>query len=168
MLCTRISKEQKDSLKLLLIASDDSDLHKAFDLYEETGDIDTLLNLHANSKKAFGGLPPLSTDAFDFALTQNIENELDLLSMRSFSAPEFSAPQQMSAAATTTASTASCSTAAAEPIPFSADPADGFIEPLDVLLDMDSLPMPIGHGDDSALPAALPGDLHGMEEWLKD
>ncbi|TMW60253.1 hypothetical protein Poli38472_000295 [Pythium oligandrum] len=113
----KITKEQKDSLKMLLIASDDSALHQAFDRYEETGDLDTLLNLQINSKKSFPGLPPLSTDAFDFDITQNIENELDLLSMANFSSGDF--PE------------------------FSSLPVTGS-------------------------STGLEGDLHGMEEWLKD
>ena len=144
---------------MLLIACDDSTLHDAFDKYEESGDINSLLNVQVrNTRQQLTGLPQLSTDEFDFQLTENIENELDLLSMTNFSAfgqlPGLQATQ---------------------PIPFTSDqstPANtsAYNDALDALLDpsLDNLPMPIGHGDDSNLPQALPGDLHGMEEWLKD
>jgi hypothetical protein len=136
---------------MLLIACDDSTLHEAFDQYEQTGDINKLLNVQLkNAKKPINGLPPLETDAFDFQLTQSIEHELDLLSMSNFTVPDFG---------TNDAKTSSTS-----------EVDECFGDPLEALLEssLEGLPMPIGHGDPSNLPSALPGDLHGMEEWLKD
>ncbi|TDH69387.1 hypothetical protein CCR75_002818 [Bremia lactucae] len=160
----KISKEQKDSLKMLLLASDDSVLHEAFERYEETGDLETLLKLHLNAKKkTFVGLPPLSTEAFDFQLTQTIEQELDLLSMQSFTlgmdTQDACSPVKQTPLATNN-----------DPMPFLTVNDDELLDPLHGLLDgtLASLPMPIGHGEDQRLPSALPGDLHGMEEWLQD
>lgn len=140
----------------MLIASDDSLLHLAFDQYEETGDIDTLLNAHLNtSKKSFAGLPPLSTAAFDFDLTQNIENELDLLSMANFSAgsPTPAAPA-----------------AGEDPVEFRPHSSDAFaaMDSLDALVDstLENLPV-TGIDGEITLPPDFPTDLEGMDAWLQ-
>jgi hypothetical protein len=155
LVCLLCSKEQKDSLKLLLIASDDSLLHQAFDQYEETGDIDTLLNAHLNSsKKSFAGLPPLSASSFDFDLTQNIENELDLLSMANFSA----------------GTPAAAPAAGENPVGFRPNNSDAFaaMDSLDALVDstLENLPVTSIDGE-IALPPDFPTDLEGMDAWLQ-
>ncbi|KAG6572538.1 uncharacterized protein IUM83_18947, partial [Phytophthora cinnamomi] len=68
---------------MLLIASDDSALLRSTFCRGRRGDLDAA-EPAGELKKSFGGLPPPS-ETFDFQLTQNIENRLDLLSTcRSF------------------------------------------------------------------------------------
>jgi hypothetical protein len=154
---------------MLLIASDDSTLHQAFEQYEETGDLDTLLNAQKSRTRSFPGLPPLSTDSFDFNITESIENDLDLLTMTNFTTNSGinSSADSMPASFAGGAS--------AEPMPFSSNgntidltTFDG--EALGELIEgsLDDMPLPIMMNESPGIPSALPGDLHGMEEWLKD
>lgn len=72
------SLEQKDSLKLLLLTSDSSKLLSAFETYEATGDVTTLLSLDTRIKRT----PSSSSGPFSSqfqSITKNLEAELDLI-----------------------------------------------------------------------------------------
>nr|CCA18828.1 conserved hypothetical protein [Albugo laibachii Nc14] len=74
-----ISPEQKDSLKLLLLTSDNSSLLSAFETYEATGDVTTLLSLDTRMKRTHSDLSANSTSQFQ-SISKDLEDELELLS----------------------------------------------------------------------------------------